>query len=116
MTEHPGNWLNPRRRDCAERLLNYIPWHGGNKLCLDAEQYANLRDDAGMDRYTVDLASDDLYKLGCITIRKAGPYTVLQVLSWDLDGASAGPKAPSTPQNPPPAPRFSLVDQRGALR
>jgi hypothetical protein len=113
MTEHPGNWLNPLRRDCAERLLHFIQWHGGNKLFLDAERYADLHVDTGMDRYAVDLAADDLYALGCITIRqKPGAHTVLEVLSWNLDGASDGPKSALTPASAPLTPNV-VVSRSG---
>lgn len=56
----PADWLNPRRRLNAERLVAYLAWNG-RKAILTPDRYADVQDDLRLDRYAVDQAADDLY-------------------------------------------------------
>ena len=83
-TTEPASWFNPRRRFYAERLLRFVWWHG-SKLFINDKAYADLAHAERLDRYAVDQAADDLYRLGCIEVRLAGETVVLHLLSADLD-------------------------------
>jgi hypothetical protein len=92
----PGRWLNPRRKDHAERLIEFMAWHGQKIVLPDA--YIDIKAEKGLDRHQADSALDDLYVLGNVDITGRGDIYWVRLLSTDLD---TPPSAPS--------PRFVLA-------
>ena len=80
----PADWLNPRRRRCAERLLTYICWRG-RKVLLFPDVLDDLRQYERLDAWAVRQAADDLYALGAVDIHLAGEVEVIEALTADLD-------------------------------
>jgi hypothetical protein len=107
---HPANWLNPRRRCYAQRLLDYIIWHG-RKLYLTPDQFADLRDYNRLDPWSVRQAVDDLYSLGVVDVRPAGEVDVVEALADDLDTGLLAPVVP-----PAAPPRIALAPARKESR
>lgn len=109
MNGHPANWFHPRRRRDAQRVAEYLAFHG-HKVYLPGA-YEGIQEWARLDRYHVDQALDDLYALGNIDRREAGDGEAVELLDYDLDRAAK--TAPPTP--PKTTTRFFLRkgDQHG---
>ena len=75
----PPDWLNPRRRLYAERLVRFLEWNG-RKVIFTPEKYADVRRESGLFPNHVDQAADDLFDLGLIDIHVAGAAHVLTLL------------------------------------
>lgn len=80
----PGEWLNPRRRLYAEKLLHFLWWHGG-KRSLNAETYDLVQYEQALDRWATDQAADDLYTLGAVDMRRVGEGWTLEALAKSVD-------------------------------
>ncbi|HWE95465.1 MAG TPA: hypothetical protein VG269_15965 [Tepidisphaeraceae bacterium] len=95
--DHPSNWLTPRRRLFAEKLVRYLEFHGC-KAYLSKEKYADIYAETGLDGYAVDQAVEDLYRLGNIVSNYPADVEVITLLSSDLDEPTSAP--PPTPTKP----------------
>jgi hypothetical protein len=80
-----ADWLNPRRRLYAERLIGFLAWRG-RKVYFTAVAYADAQHEIRGDIYTVNAAINDLHRLGCIEVHIAGDdIPVARLLDDEID-------------------------------
>lgn len=109
--------LTPQRRQNAERLLEYVAWHGG-KVYLYPPRLADIRRDwrtRGMDSHDSRHAADDLHHLGLARVSIRPDVTIIQLLTIP---ATCAPSIPvtTTTTNPSPTPTFALAPARRGAR
>src|SRR5262245_864540 len=88
--------LSPRRKLCAERLLEYLHVHG-RKVYFDRRRYANLACAPGLDRFAANQAIDDLCALGLVNVRMIGDMQVVRVIRIEQKSPPLNPVAKGVP-------------------
>jgi hypothetical protein len=81
-----GSRLSPRRLDYAERLLQFIVWHG-SKFIFDQRGYQHTSAELMLHRFAVDQGLDDLFALGVVDEKFYGDKRIVTALARSLEAA-----------------------------